>query len=103
MTNEEENNRFIEEVNILLGQFETSGSPRHRKVVKLAKQAQANREKLEKSISGLQETLDYLRIHIKYLIFDLEATRRENDYLRHLLEELSGDCDSCGDCDCNGV
>ena len=34
----------------------------------------------------LQESLDYLRLSIKYLVFDLEATRRENQYLRKLLE-----------------
>jgi len=34
----------------------------------------------------LQDSLDYLRLSIKYLLFDLEATRRENEYLRKLLE-----------------
>jgi hypothetical protein len=36
--------------------------------------------------SGLEESMDYLRLQIKYLMFDLEATRRENRYLRQLLE-----------------
>jgi hypothetical protein len=36
---------------------------------------------------SLQESLDYLRVCIKYQLFDLEATRRENKYLRKLLEE----------------
>ena len=36
-------------------------------------------------------TLDYLRLSIKYLVFDLEATRREYGYLRKMLEETSGD------------
>jgi len=31
--------------------------------------------------------LDYLRVCIKYQSFDLEATRRENTYLRKLLED----------------
>ncbi len=35
---------------------------------------------------GLEESIDYLRLQIKYLLFDLEATRRENRYLRQLLE-----------------
>lgn len=30
--------------------------------------------------------LDHLRLQIKYLLFDLEATRRENRYLRQMLE-----------------
>lgn len=44
-----------------------------------------NQKKLEKSINDLQESLDYLRICIKYQLFDLEATRRENEYLRKIL------------------
>jgi hypothetical protein len=39
------------------------------------------------SIDSLHELLDYLRVCIKYQAFDLEATRRENEYLRKLLEE----------------
>lgn len=35
----------------------------------------------------LQDCLDYLRVYIKYQLFDLEATRRENKYLRAMLEE----------------
>jgi len=35
--------------------------------------------------------LDYLRVCIKYQAFDLEATRRENAYLRKLLEESNRD------------
>ncbi len=31
------------------------------------------------------ETFDHLRLQIKYLMFDLEATRRENKYLRQML------------------
>ncbi len=41
-------------------------------------------------MSSLQDSLDYLRLSIKYLLFDLEATRRENNYLRKMLEEQSG-------------
>ena len=32
------------------------------------------------------ECLDLLRLQLKYLLFDLEATRRENRYLREMLE-----------------
>ena len=43
-----------------------------------------------KDIDSLQESLDYLRICVKYQLFDLEATRRENKFLRRLLEEREG-------------
>ena len=46
-----------------------------------------SRKRLEDSVNNLQESLDYLRICIKYQLFDLEATRRENKYLRKMLEE----------------
>jgi len=32
------------------------------------------------------QMLDLLRLQVKYLLFDLEATRRENRYLRQMLD-----------------
>ncbi len=34
----------------------------------------------------LDQRLDKLRMNLKYMIFDLEATKRENRYLRQMLE-----------------
>lgn len=34
----------------------------------------------------VEESIDQLRLQVKYLLFDLEATRRENRYLRQMLE-----------------
>lgn len=34
----------------------------------------------------LAQSLDHLQLVVKYLIFDIEATRRENKYLRKILE-----------------
>ena len=36
----------------------------------------------------VQEALSQLRLDIKYLMFDLEATRKERDQLRSQLDEL---------------
>jgi len=76
-----------DKLNELVREFGEVSNPQYRKLAELAKQAQDNRKKLEKSINSLQESLDYLRVCIKYQVFDLEATRRENAYLRKLLEE----------------
>lgn len=35
---------------------------------------------------SMSEGLDQLRLQLKYLMFDLEATRRENRYLRMMLD-----------------
>ena len=59
--------------------------PQSTNLAALAKQAQDNRKKLEKSVNTLQESLDYLRLSTKSQLIDLEATRRENAYLPKLL------------------
>jgi len=38
---------------------------------------------------SVDELLDHLRLQTKYILFDLEATRRENRYLREMLERRS--------------
>jgi len=74
-------------LNELAKQFGDSVDLNHAKLTNLAKQAASKRKQLQKSISTLEELLDYLRVCIKYQAFDLEATRRENNYLKKLLEE----------------
>lgn len=69
----------------LVEEFGEMVDPQYKKLAMLAQQAQDSRKQLEKSVNSLQESLDYLRICIKYQLFDLEATRRENDYLRKIL------------------
>ncbi len=61
------------------------------KLEDLANQTKERRERIQASVAELQESIDYLRLSVKYLVFDLEATRRENAYLRRLLEEHGRD------------
>jgi len=67
----------------------------------LAAETQVRHEKMKKTITDLQDSLDYLRLSVKYVMFDLEATRRENAYLRKLLEKQSGGGDGANDTDPN--
>ena len=53
----------------------------------LAAETRDRHEQIKKSVQGLQESIDFLRLGIKYMLFDLEATRRENAYLRKMLEQ----------------
>ncbi len=53
----------------------------------LAAQLGSGRKKLSESLTKLQQSLDYLRVMVKYQLFDLEATRRENAQLRKMLED----------------
>lgn len=80
---------FEKKLNELVNEIGTIPVSKREKLVSLAQRTQNCHKKLKKSISSLQESLDYLRLSIKYLLFDLEATRRENAYLRKLLEDNS--------------
>jgi len=93
-----DNNELKSALDKILVEFE-GRNPTHPKLADLAKKAKQlkiGRKKLETSLQQLQESLDYLRVCIKYQLFDLEATQRENQYLRKLLEEKRGHGDqSC--------
>ena len=41
----------------------------------------------------MQEALSQLRLDMKYLVFDLEATRRERDCYREQIEDTNNDLD----------
>lgn len=79
--------KFENKLNELVKEFGANSSPQTDKLADLAKQARDSHDQLKKSITNLQEVLDYLRVCIKYQAFDLEATRRENTYLKKILEE----------------
>jgi len=57
------------------------------KVIRVAKKAKGQQDILQVKLNNLQQSLDSLRLGLKYLIFDLEATRRENTDLRKRLDQ----------------
>jgi len=61
------------------------------KLTEIAQETRARHTKLQETVHNLQESLDYLRLSIKYLVFDLEATRRENAYLRKMIDQGGSD------------
>jgi len=63
-----------------------SANPQNRKLTKLAEQARV-RKKLKENTLSPEECLDLLLVYIKYQLFDIEATRRENAYLRKILKD----------------
>ena len=84
----------------LMGEISTLPAAERNKLTALANETQERHLKLRKTVHDLQESLDYLRLSIKYLVFDLEATRRENAYLRKMLEQdRAGHPDDAGEND----
>ena len=70
----------------LLSEIATLPASQRSKLELLVADTKKRHQQLRASASNVQESLDYLRVAIKYLLFDLEATRRENSYLRKMLQ-----------------
>ena len=71
----------------LLSEISTLPASERSKLELLVADTKKRHEQLKTTATGVQESLDYLRVAIKYLLFDLEATRRENSYLRKMLQQ----------------
>jgi len=78
---------FQKKLTELMGEIQTLPQAQRKKLTELADKTRARHDKLRETVSELQGSMDHLRLSIKYLVFDLEATRRENAYLRKMLEE----------------
>lgn len=82
-------NLFQEKFRELMGRIQELPPTERDRLRQLADETRERRERLQGSISELQDSLDHLRLTIKYLVFDLEATRRENAYMRRMLEQVN--------------
>jgi len=74
----------------LVAEIGTLPESEREKLHVLAEETKQRHKELKKTVNSLHESIDFLRLSIKYLLFDLEATRRENTYLRKMLEEGTG-------------
>lgn len=66
--------------------------PAHRQVLEpLMLRVMESTRRRRRILSLVQDALSQLRLDMKYLVFDLEATRRERDAYRRSLESQRGD------------
>ena len=82
--NEESFQRKLSE---LIAEIGTLPAGERDKLELLANQTRQRHSQLKETVTSLQESIDFVRLAIKYLLFDLEATRRENAQLRKMLED----------------
>lgn len=78
---------FQKRLSELVAEIERLPEGERDRLRQLAAETKDRHEQIKKSVQGLQESIDFLRLGIKYMLFDLEATRRENQYLRKMLEQ----------------
>lgn len=81
---------FQKRLSELISQIDTLPGEERERLRALAAESRQRHENMRRDISQMQENLDFLRLWIKYMLFDLEATRRENSYLRKMLEQDPG-------------
>ena len=81
---------FQRKISEIVAEIGSLPEPDRAKLALLAEETKQRHQELKKTVNSLHESIDFLRLSIKYLLFDLEATRRENAYLRKLLEEQAG-------------
>lgn len=72
-------------LNELLSEFSEKPAQKNKKTQIIT--LKTRRKKKEEEMDTLAAQLDNIQFHIKYVMFDLESTRRENGYLRRILEE----------------
>jgi len=77
---------FEERINELVKEIGSVPAPKRARLMELARKTGQSHKKLTQSVERLQESLDCLRVSVKYLVFDLEATRRENVALKKALD-----------------
>jgi hypothetical protein len=82
-----DNADFREKLFELMKDIDGVTVPDKDKVIRLTKKTKKGHDLLQKKLGNLQQSLDSLRLGLKYLIFDLEATRRENSDLRKRLDQ----------------
>ncbi len=79
--------QFQQKLAELVSEIGTLPPSERAKMELLAEETKKRHKELKETVGSLQESIDFLRLSIKYILFDLEATRRENQYLRKMLEE----------------
>ncbi|HTM55486.1 MAG TPA: transcriptional regulator [Pirellulales bacterium] len=67
--------------------LETLGEADRRRVTSLYQRVVDSTKRRRRILALVQDALSQLRLDMKYLLFDLEATRRERDDLRRQIEE----------------
>ncbi len=78
---------FQKRLSELVAELGTLPEPERERLSMLAEETRQRHQELKRTVSSLHESIDFLRLSIKYLLFDLEATRRENGQLRKMLDD----------------
>jgi len=82
---EPEEDKILERIRQMMDQIREMPEPQRSRLMDLARETEERHEQLKATFTRLHDGIDHLRLHVKYLLFDLDATRRENQELRNQL------------------
>lgn len=85
MTDSQPEPVFVEEFTEIHAILEELPEPQREKLAAALDRAERGILKRRKILSYVHEAIDQLRLDMKYLLFDLEATRRERDEYKRAL------------------
>jgi len=71
--------KFHEQYERIVTKIETVPAESCEALLKLAKETKERHESLKSSFGRMRDSLSDLQLHLAYLIFDLEATKRERN------------------------
>ncbi len=78
-------------LNELVNEIDSAPTPQQRRrgsfaeLIRQTENIYSLQKQLKAGVDTLEELVDYLKFIVKYQSFDLEATRRENAYLRRIV------------------
>ena len=74
-----------ERVGQLLSEVHSSPASGAKAVAEQERSVAISHSPMRREMAALEDCLDHVRLAIKYMVFDLEATKRENRLLREML------------------
>lgn len=87
MNDEKLNNRLQK----LIEEIASLPKDQQKQLVPLIEETEQHHKDIKKNMDKITRFLEDIRVYIKYLVFDIEATRRERDELKKILDDLPPD------------
>jgi hypothetical protein len=87
VTHDEFNYRLRE----LIAEITTLPIDKQKQLIPLIEETKKRQNTIKENVDKINQSLDGLRICLKYMLFDLEATRRERDALKKILNDEEKD------------
>jgi hypothetical protein len=86
-TKTEEVIEIFKELMHLVSSLDAEETKQTEKAMKALDELSPEKKKILEETKAVRFILDFLRLRLKYVLFDLEATKRENKFLSNLLSK----------------